>query len=78
MSNGSVRGHCLDLSIPVGDCKFEINRAQLCSGLMQREPWDKLGLADDQLEEKSAPIDVHTKEQTGWVAGAKYRQRPSS
>jgi hypothetical protein len=45
---------------------------------MQREPWDKLGLGDDQLEEKSAPIDVHTKEQTGWVAGAKYRQRPSS
>ncbi|ELR23621.1 cytochrome c oxidase assembly protein, putative [Acanthamoeba castellanii str. Neff] len=47
-------------------------------GLMQREPWDKLGLGDDQIEEKSAPIDVHTKEQTGWVAGAKYRQRPSS
>jgi hypothetical protein len=45
---------------------------------MMREPWEKLGLADDQIDEKSAPIEAHTKEQTGWVAGAKYKQRPSS
>jgi len=43
------------------------------NGLMKREPWEKLGLGDDQLESSDTKKGT-TKEKSGWVAG-KRRER---
>lgn len=51
-----------------------------CRGLMQREEWEKIGLGEQQEAPPAAnPSEQVSKEQTGWVAGARHRQqRPSN
>jgi len=67
-NNNSSSTVCRSKARDYFECRME-------RGLMKREPWDKLGLGDDPNETAATVVDHRTKQETGWVAGARFRQQ---